>query len=224
MQRRITDIFAILSKNNEQLKHLGIVIREIEKELMKAERQIQDSKQYDQAETHKRMAFSLHRTVQRQHDEIITLKQKIDKLEASKTQHEEQLHQHQQVLEETKRSEAQAEIPDKSYLERMIEEVEEDRMEDLPSLEDVSSDDEDDRMGEVPALEDISSDGEDNRGVDGHDSTDDRTSINRLQEDLWEMGKALKKFPYRMIGDTKEIASDKSCAFCGKIKRTRASR
>ncbi|XGW34438.1 hypothetical protein V3C99_018377, partial [Haemonchus contortus] len=217
MQRRMTDIAAILSKNNDELKRLSIVIREIETELMKAERQIQDSKQYDQAETHKRMAFTLQHTVQRQHDEIVTLKQKIGELEAMRLQHEEQLRQLQQVLKPARRG-AEEEISDKAYLERMIEEVEEDRMEDFPNVEDVTSDDEDDRMEEIPALEDISSDEEDHRVADRHDSSDDHTSLNRLQEDLWKIKKVLKKFPHRMIGDTKDVASDEPCAFCGKIK------
>uniref|UniRef100_A0A7I4YB64 Unconventional myosin-Va-like n=1 Tax=Haemonchus contortus TaxID=6289 RepID=A0A7I4YB64_HAECO len=208
MQRRMTDISAIPSKNNGELKRLGTVIREIKTELMKAERQIQGSKQYDQAETHKRMAFTLRHTVQRQHDEIVALKQKIGELEAMKIQHEEQLRQLQQVLEQAKRREGEDEVPDKAYLERMIEEVEEDRMENLPNLEDVSSDDEDDRMEEIHTLEDISSDEGDNRVVDRHDSPEDRTSLNRLRKDLWKMEKVLKRFPYRMFGDTKDIASD----------------
>ncbi|XGW17022.1 hypothetical protein V3C99_002000 [Haemonchus contortus] len=37
MQRRMTDISAIPSKNNEELKRLGTLIREIKTELMKAD-------------------------------------------------------------------------------------------------------------------------------------------------------------------------------------------
>ncbi|VDO35676.1 unnamed protein product [Haemonchus placei] len=214
LQRRVTDISAILSTNNGELKRLGPVIREVETELIKAEQQqqIHDSKLYDQAETHKKMAFTLQRTIQRQHDEIVALKQKIDELEAMRLQKEEQQRQLQQVLEQAKGREVEEEISDKAYLERMIEEVEDDRMEDLPNVEDTSSGDEDGCMEEIPTLEQISSDEEDNR-------VDDHTSLNRLQEDLWKIKKVLKKFPYRMIGDTKGVASDKPCAFCGKTKR-----
>uniref|UniRef100_A0A7I4YCQ1 Protein Muted homolog n=1 Tax=Haemonchus contortus TaxID=6289 RepID=A0A7I4YCQ1_HAECO len=105
MQRRMTDISAISSKNNEELKRLGTVIREVKTELMKVERQIQGSKQYDQAETHQRMVFTLRHTVQHQYDEIVTLKQKIDELEAMKIQHEEHLRQLKQVPEQAKRRE-----------------------------------------------------------------------------------------------------------------------
>ncbi|XGW03478.1 hypothetical protein V3C99_015008 [Haemonchus contortus] len=218
LQRRVTDISAILSKNNDELKRLGIVIRGIETEFMKAQRQFRDSKQCDQAETNKRMAFALQHTVQRQHDEIVALKQKTGGLEAMRLQHEEQQRQLQQVLEQAKRREVEEKISDKAHLERMIEEVEDDHMEDLPNVEDVSDDDEDDLMEEIPALEGISSDEEDSRFVDKHDSSDDHTSLNRQREDLWKMEKVLKKFPHRMIGDSKDIASQKPCAFCGKIK------
>ncbi|XGW27378.1 hypothetical protein V3C99_007742 [Haemonchus contortus] len=212
---RVTDISAILSTNNDELKRLGPVIREVETELIKAEQQqqIHDSKLYDQAETHKKMAFTLQHTIQRQHDEIVALKQKIDELEAMRLQKEEQQRQLQQVLEQTKGREVEEEISDKAYLERMIEEVEDDRMEDLPNVEDASSGDEDDCMEEIPTLEQISSDEEDNR-------VDDHTSLNRLQEDLWKMKKVLKKFPYRMIGETKGVASDNHAPFVGKPSGT----
>nr|CDJ87496.1 unnamed protein product [Haemonchus contortus] len=177
------------------------------------QQQIHDSKLYDQAETHKKMAFTLQHTIQRQHDEIVALKQKIDELEAMRLQKEEQQRQLQQVLEQTKGREVEEEISDKAYLERMIEEVEDDRMEDLPNVEDASSGDEDDCMEEIPTLEQISSDEEDNR-------VDDHTSLNRLQEDLWKMKKVLKKFPYRMIGETKGVASDNHAPFVGKPSGT----
>ncbi|KAK6017016.1 hypothetical protein OSTOST_17495 [Ostertagia ostertagi] len=196
MQRKTTNISEILSRSDEEIKRLGILIREIQRELTKAEGQVYNSKQYDQAETHKRMAFALHRTVQRQQDEITELKQKIGELQAIKVQYEEKLNQQQQ---EEKREHTEAEISDKEYFEKMIEEVNDDdeRMEDVPNLEDISSDDEGD--------------------IYRNDSSDEIIRINRLQEDLWKMEEVLQKFPYRMIGDSDDAKSGKPCAFCGKI-------
>ncbi|XGW17023.1 hypothetical protein V3C99_002001 [Haemonchus contortus] len=67
-------------------------------------------------------------------------------------------------------------------------------MENLPNLEDISSDDEDDRIEEIPALEDISSDEGDNRVVDRHDSPEDRTNLNRLQETYEKWRRSSRSF------------------------------
>ncbi|PIO55256.1 hypothetical protein TELCIR_23358, partial [Teladorsagia circumcincta] len=190
MQRRVTKISEILSRSDDEIKRLGALIEEIQKELMQAERKVHDSKQYDQVETHKRMAYTLQRTVHRQRDEINDLKQKIVELEAIKAQYEDQLSQQQQVPEE---QEKEDDISDNAYFERMVEEVK----------------DQEDRMDVAPNLEDISSDEE--------NSSDEITSIKRLQEDLWKMEEVLRIFPYRMIGDSDEARSGKPCAFCGKI-------
>ncbi|KAK6019282.1 hypothetical protein OSTOST_15087 [Ostertagia ostertagi] len=61
--------------------------------------------------------IQLHRTVQRQQDEIYNLKKKIEELEAMRTQHEEQLNRLQQVPKDEVREQAEAEISDKAYFE-----------------------------------------------------------------------------------------------------------
>ncbi|KAK6020941.1 hypothetical protein OSTOST_13397, partial [Ostertagia ostertagi] len=156
VQKRSINISEILSKSDDEIKRLGTLVKEIEKELLKVEREVYNSKQYDQAETHKRMAFML-----------------IVRAGSNKNTVRRNSLTNNKFRKRKKEKRQKAEISDKAYFERMIEEV----------------NDEDDRMEEVPNLEDISSDDEDDRDIDRRDSSDEITSINRLKKTYgkWKM-------------------------------------